>query len=265
MDTSPVMLQRLCEYVSSPALDAVWINVQSCSGGCSDSAPEAAKILHKWFLETLCVAKIARNASIYIQMHMDVGCGIGRPQMQALVQYGVSCSVGVEMDCIKCNKAVAFIERVAKDAALDASGVRILHLSSSQLTTLEPCTHLYLCWQGWHANDKAKMGALVKESASVFCVCMVQHSRDTLRDVQALVSAGWPPLQLVKSRQVHLLQSRETLRAHTYLVLGRSVGLGAPTRVRCTTGLMSVLPHKGAGEGRSLRCRKGKEEQPAAG
>ena len=196
---------------------------------------------------------------------LDVGCGIGRPQMQALVQYGVSCSVGVEMDCIKCNKAVAFIERVAKDAALDASGVRILHRSSSKLTTLEPCTHLYLCWQGWHANDKAKMGALVKESASVFCVCMVQHSRDTLRDVQALVSAGWPPLQLVKSRQVHLLQSRETLRAHTYLVLGRSVGLGAPTRVRCTTGLMSVLPHKGAGEGRSLRCRKGKEEQPAAG
>jgi hypothetical protein len=149
---------------------------------------------------------------------LDVGCGIGRPQVQALCTHGVSHSVGVEIDIVKCDKAVPFIQRAAQELGLDASCIKILHTggTSGELTTLEPCTHLYLCWQGWSDIHKAQMGALVAQSASVFCVCMVQHR---FSDDQP---AGWPELQLVNSRPVRTVGGGETLHARTFVVAGRS-------------------------------------------
>lgn len=189
---------------------------------------------------------------------VDAGCGLGRPQAQALAEWGISCSIGVEVDSVKCDRAVTFIQRVAGDLHLDASGVKILCADSSTLPTLDPCTHLYLCWQGWAADDKAKMGRLVKESASVFCVCTVQHNHGSGSDAKAyeeLQVGGWPEMRLVKSRRVHLEGSRETLYARTYVVVGRSLEPG--TRQQGDGGLLSVVrwpPHQVV-EGRVTRQR----------
>lgn len=186
---------------------------------------------------------------------LDVGCGICRPQMQALVQYGVVRSVGVEFDGVKCRKALSFTQGVSKAMGRDAGGVTVLHSSSSTLTTLEPCTHLYLCWQGWHDDDKAKMAALVKSSASVFCVCIVQHKRT---DVKTLAESGWPEMQLVRARRVHLVdEGKETLQACTYQVSGRPT---SPGRICDATGLLAMQPYQeeagqGSGGRRSARLR----------
>lgn len=184
---------------------------------------------------------------------LDIGCGIGRPQAQALVQFNVSCSVGVEIDEVKCIKAVSFIQRVAKDMGMEqaATSVKIIHSNSSKLDTLEPCTHLYLCWQGWKDIDKVKMGTLVEKSTSVFCVCTVQHKGAGFGSVKALREAGWPELQLIRSRNVYLVESNEILQAHTYLVSGRNPS----PAIRKEVGLLAVPAHKGAAAGRITRQR----------
>lgn len=182
---------------------------------------------------------------------LDIGSGISRPQVHALAQFGVCSSIGVEFDEPKCLKALPFIQKAC--AALgkhgvhvDASGVIVLHGSSSKLTTLEPCTHLYLCWQGWGDKDMAHIAALVKASPSVFCVCIVQHRR---KDAVALEGAGWPAMQLVNAREVVLSKPKgledddtrpEKLRACTYLVVGRSP---SPTRHTARTGLLAAQPY----------------------
>lgn len=37
----------------------------------------------------------------------DLGCGIARPQVHALLHFGVAHSVGVEMDSVRCSQAVS--------------------------------------------------------------------------------------------------------------------------------------------------------------
>ena len=76
---------------------------------------------------------------------LDIGSGISRPQVHALARFGGCSSIGVEFDEPKCLKASPFIQKACAAMGehgvhVDASGINVLHGSSSTLTTLEPCT-----------------------------------------------------------------------------------------------------------------------------
>jgi hypothetical protein len=152
----------------------------------------------------------------------DLGAGIGRPQVQALWQCGVSYSVGWELDKVRADQAKDFIERVGKDLELDVTNVKVQHGDIAELSSLYPCTHLYLFWCGWSDTDKGKVAALVRATQSVYCVCIVDRGGQLHQ--QQLVAQGWPPMQRVSEQEgikVKAQGSPNALYAHIFVVAGR--------------------------------------------
>lgn len=160
---------------------------------------------------------------------VDVGSGMSKPQLQALVEFGVTCSVGVEFDENKCLLAVDFIQTMRRQMGVSSDVVlKVVHggvnAGAHHLTTLEPGTHVLLCWKGWSAEDKEAVGQLVASSSSVAYVCIVDH-----RQKVGNLLTGFPPMELISQDSVKLRESDEAMVAWVFKVKGRpSRRMGLP-------------------------------------
>lgn len=160
------------------------------------------------------------SSSVFV----DLGSGLCKPQLQALAEHGVTRSVGVEPDGIKCQRAVQVIRLLAQAWQLDISGLHLVRAGAADLMTLQPGTHLYLCWHGWRKDDMRAVGRLVDKSRSIQCVCMVQPaSRSQEKLVELTAELSFPPMQLVGQRGVVLAQGKSGpgrhLTAYTFRVM----------------------------------------------
>lgn len=114
------------------------------------------------------------------------------------------------------------------------------------IDTLDPATHLFLCWEGWNVADKDRVGELVAQSTTVYCVCFVHRGKNPFQGL-----SKWEGLKFHGDRQsVKLMDTGEEcvdqLFASTYTVTGRKPVCGGASPPR---GLL-LLPQCDAPSGK---------------
>lgn len=113
---------------------------------------------------------------------VDIGAGLGRPLLHALLSVGICSAWGVEIDSIKCLKAEAFLRQVA--AVLRGRGTAppdlvLPHIACTPiecLRTLDPATHAYSFWEGVPVDARVAFGSLFAASSTLRSVAVVQRS-----------------------------------------------------------------------------------------
>ena len=152
---------------------------------------------------------------------LDVGAGLGRPLLHALVAYGVKSIRGIEVDPVKCQKAKVFVEKTLEmvnkkgtEAELEADEDWLQCRSIESLDSLGPTTHVYTFWEGIPVVAKEALGALFSESATCKAIAVVQRAlrnKDTLLYLDQL---GFTGVEVAKSFPVTMSGSGRTFRAY---------------------------------------------------
>lgn len=114
---------------------------------------------------------------------VDVGAGLGRPLLHAMVGMGVAGAHGIEVDGVKCLKAAAFLRQAA--TTLERRGMlppgaalpvpTIEHSDVQRVRSLDPATHAYSFWEGVPADARLAFGRLMARSTTLRCVAVVQR------------------------------------------------------------------------------------------
>jgi len=88
--------------------------------------------------------------------------------------------------------------------------------SPQQLSTLEPATHAYACWEGMPKTAKCALGSLFVASSTLQTVAVVQRAfrRGPLLEMREM---GFGELQLLKTFPVHLSGSQRQLNAYIFI------------------------------------------------
>jgi hypothetical protein len=169
---------------------------------------------------------------------VDVGAGLGRPLLHALVTEGLAGAFGVELDAIKCMKADAFLRQTAIAAARrglvsTAPTLPRIHCAPIEaFQTLDPATHAYSFWEGVPPEARAAFGRLFVASRTLCAVTVVQRS---LRAVDPAVfmdeAYGFGPLRLVDNFAVSMSGSGRWFQAYVFVRDGPvPVGVRSPRR-----------------------------------
>lgn len=114
----------------------------------------------------------------------DIGAGLGRPLLHALYLDGVRDVRGIEMDHVKCIKAHAFGERVARtlhERNVVSGPVVIPEITCGcveSLSTIEPATHAFTFWEGIPNEVRDVIVELCVNSRTVKAITVVQRAQD---------------------------------------------------------------------------------------
>ncbi|RMZ54907.1 hypothetical protein APUTEX25_000424, partial [Auxenochlorella protothecoides] len=131
---------------------------------------------------------------------VDIGAGLGRPLLHALIEPGVKATHGVELDQIKVDKAHAFLKQTAQ--RLQARG---LVRADMVLPTMQ-CAAI---------EQVAAFGRLFRSSPSLRGVAVVQRAMRT--DPEAAMAAmGFGPLLLRASFPVSMSGSGRSFTAYIF-------------------------------------------------
>ncbi|MEW5307451.1 MAG: hypothetical protein WDW36_009846 [Sanguina aurantia] len=155
---------------------------------------------------------------------VDIGAGLGRPLLHALLDPGVAEVFGVEMDSVKVQKAVAFGPQVLRQ--MDQRGIlplghrlqppEIRCASVEQVSSLEPATHAYSFWEGVPASGKEAFGKLFAKSRSLKAVAVVQRAIRKEDPSTYMSELGFGPLLLLKSFPVNMSGSGRSFTAYIF-------------------------------------------------
>ncbi|GAB4821524.1 hypothetical protein N2152v2_008570 [Parachlorella kessleri] len=158
---------------------------------------------------------------------VDIGAGLGRPLMHALVDPGIASGFGVEIDRIKCDKAAAFLRQALVE--LRRKGVvgpgdsqlqeppSIQCAPIEQMKTLDPCTHAYSFWEGVPLDGKAAFGRLFAASRTLQAVAVVQRAmRGQQSPAEVMECLGFGELVLVDSFSVSMSGSGRSFTAYVF-------------------------------------------------
>jgi hypothetical protein len=133
---------------------------------------------------------------------VDVGAGIGRPLLHAMLAHGVRDASGIEYDPHTADAAAHFGKAVQREFE-KKGGVGTIALPSivcgdaAKMGALEPCTHVYACWQGFSPADKAEVARLFNRSRTARCIAVVEPSK---RDVEGfMASLGFEGISLTQT------------------------------------------------------------------
>ncbi|CAD7695618.1 unnamed protein product [Ostreobium quekettii] len=153
---------------------------------------------------------------------VDIGAGLGRPLMHAIVHPGVRSSWGVEVDIIKWEKAQVFIQQtiatlqkrglLTKDVAVPTVDC----MPVEQVTSLEPHTHGYSFWEGIPLEGKRAFGRLFAQAATMRAIAVVQRSfrrRDPAHEMRKL---AFGPVRLMGSFPVKMSGSGRGFTAYVF-------------------------------------------------
>eukprot|EP01024_Parvocaulis_polyphysoides_P035217 TRINITY_DN3116_c2_g3_i2.p1 TRINITY_DN3116_c2_g3~~TRINITY_DN3116_c2_g3_i2.p1 ORF type:complete len:347 (+),score=29.02 TRINITY_DN3116_c2_g3_i2:142-1182(+) len=154
---------------------------------------------------------------------VDVGAGLGRPLMHALVSPGVSGAVGIELDQVKVTKAQALIHETAHEMARrellelrEGAMPRIVCSGIEDVSSLDPVTHAYSFWEGVPIEGRIAFGSLFAASNSLQAVAVVQRAVK-YNPVEVMCGLGFGILQLVDKFGVTMSGSRNGFTAYIFL------------------------------------------------
>ncbi|GBF93779.1 hypothetical protein Rsub_06111 [Raphidocelis subcapitata] len=207
--------------VQPGALDQLWRSMQRAENkvgggegveGCYGTLTRAG--VQRIMAELAASCGLGRDSVL-----VDIGAGIGRPLLHAMLHPRVAASWGVEIDPVKCSKGRAYIELVSRDmagAGLMGDGAAppsMVCVPVEQLSTLEPATHVYACWEGMPRTAKVALGGLFVAAATIQSVAVVQRAfrRSPLLEMREM---GFGDLRLLTTFPVHLAGSQRQLNAY---------------------------------------------------
>ena len=113
---------------------------------------------------------------------VDVGAGLGRPLLHAMLQCRVRRCFGSEVDAVKCSKAEVFMDRALRQVF--ANGLlrgrpparpEVLCAAVEDVATLGEATHAYSFWEGLPPDAKRGLGRLVRASGTLRAFAVVQR------------------------------------------------------------------------------------------
>ncbi|PNH02098.1 hypothetical protein TSOC_011949 [Tetrabaena socialis] len=166
---------------------------------------------------------LRRNCGLDIRSTVvDIGAGLGRPLLHAMVDAGVSAAWGVELDRVKCDKAAAFLGHVLHhmvERELLPPGVQAPHIICSpveKVSTLDPATHAYSFWEGVPTTGKQAFGALFASSRSLRAVAVVQRAMRGQTPALVMRELGFGPLLLITSFPVKMSGSGRSFTAYVF-------------------------------------------------
>ena len=137
---------------------------------------------------------------------LDVGAGLGRPLMHALVSHDIKRAVGIELDDVKVAKARALVRYIDRKNRIDGRQLApcidyvCSDIADAKAVHTDDVTHCYSFWEGLRPDAKEAFGRLVQKSDAVQGVAVVQRavrgrvpgavSRTGRRNLTP--AAGWP-------------------------------------------------------------------------
>ena len=155
---------------------------------------------------------------------IDIGAGLGRPLLHALLTEGIADATGYELDEIKCMKAEAFLKLTAR--ALQKKGLTetLLRLPKVHCTAIEkvpcldPATHAYSFWEGVPPDARAAFGRLFAASRTLQSVTVVQRAMQYKEGPAQIMEEVYDfcPLVLVDTLPVTMSGSQSTFRAYIF-------------------------------------------------
>lgn len=155
---------------------------------------------------------------------MDVGSGLCRPLVHALVTGRASSCTGVEVDSIKCVKAEAFCSQIKRSIVRKGMNLKsdwdmdIVCSGIESLATLNPVTHVYSFWEGVPVDARIGLGTLFKESKTVTSMCVVQRAMRSQNPAECMDEEyGFGPLTLVDSFRVSMSGSGRSFMAYVFI------------------------------------------------
>ncbi len=154
---------------------------------------------------------------------VDIGSGLGRPLLHALVTEGISGATGIELDSIKCMKAEAFLKQTANtmlkrgltEEALDLPVIECKPVE--KVRSLDPATHAYSFWEGVPVDARVAFGRLFASSRSLRSVTVVQRSM-RFEDPEEVMEHGYcfGPVTLVETLSVSMSGSNRHFTAYVF-------------------------------------------------
>ncbi|KAJ9513041.1 hypothetical protein QJQ45_029470 [Haematococcus lacustris] len=179
---------------------------------------------------------------------VDIGAGLGRPLLHALVSPGIRGSFGVELDHVKVAKANAFLSQTLHH--LDQRGVarsgslpkpRIDCTSVEKVASLEPATHAYSFWEGVPQQGKDAFGRLFASARTLKGVAVVQRSVRGEDPAHMMLEHGFGPLLLIANFPVKMSGSGRSFQAYIFSKIS-SPSLAFLNAVRSPLPAMDVRP-----------------------
>jgi hypothetical protein len=162
---------------------------------------------------------------------VDVGAGLGRPLLHAMVAQGVPRAWGIEVDPVKCQKASVFLEKSLELLRAKAEGARADSLYSvspekiecplvdcspiETIKSLDPATHVYSFWEGIPSVAKRALARLFTQSHTCKAIALVQRAMRTKEGpLQELHQLGFAGVEIVNTFPVKMSGSGRTFRAY---------------------------------------------------
>jgi len=157
---------------------------------------------------------------------VDIGAGLGRPLLHALLEPGIRSGFGMDVDKVKVDKAAEFIQRVASTMS-DTYGVDMISgerrlpiitcCNIEHLNGMGTATHAYSFWEGIPLVAKQAFGRLFRLSPSLKAVAVVQHAfRGGASASDAMRTLGFGEVQLVGRFRVCQQYSRSAYQAYIF-------------------------------------------------
>ncbi|GAX83438.1 hypothetical protein CEUSTIGMA_g10863.t1 [Chlamydomonas eustigma] len=154
---------------------------------------------------------------------LDIGSGLGRPLLHAILHSNVSATYGIEVDAVKCQKACPFIALTV--AEMRSAGInlpeqslpKIVCAPIEQVPSLEPATHVYSAWEGFSTAAKEAVGERFARSRSAKAITIVQRSFRNRDPAEEMEELGFGSVELVKSLPVFMSGSRRQLVAYCFV------------------------------------------------
>ncbi|KXZ50220.1 hypothetical protein GPECTOR_17g857 [Gonium pectorale] len=153
---------------------------------------------------------------------IDIGAGLGRPMLHAMVAAGVTSAWGVELDRVKCNKAAAFCGHVMENLvakglmAPDVPVPPVRCAPVEEVSTLDPATHAYSFWEGVPTEGKLAFGELFASSRSLRAVAVVQRAMRGEEPAAVMRELGFGPVLLIASFPVKMSGSGRSFTAYVF-------------------------------------------------
>jgi hypothetical protein len=154
---------------------------------------------------------------------VDIGAGLGRPLIHALVTEGISGATGIELDFIKCMKADAFLKQTAKSLLKRGLTVDYIDLPVieckpvEKVRSLDPATHAYSFWEGVPVDARVAFGRLFAKSKTLKSVTVVQRNM-RFENPEEVMEHGYcfGPVSLVETLSVSMSGSNRHFTAYVF-------------------------------------------------
>ncbi|KDD73832.1 hypothetical protein H632_c1801p1, partial [Helicosporidium sp. ATCC 50920] len=159
---------------------------------------------------------------------VDVGAGLGRPLLHAVLSHGLCGARGVEIDAIKVAKAKAFLSLtarqlvakgvIAKDRFLENASLPSVECAAIEdVASLTDCTHAYSFWEGVPPSGKEAFGRLVTASPKIRGLAVVQRAVRHGDPAEHMAALGFETLKLVETFPVSMSGSGQRFTAYVFV------------------------------------------------